>query len=190
MLLTDIRKATYVPRRLSRICWQFERSSERHRRCSSLGRGIFGGPRGNFPACTVVTHTRTRARPFADEVLLQGPHPRFHELSLLVRAIVEPFEAFTLIQTGKIAHFPIVLLGAAYWRPLTDLLQRMVIDGAIGATDPEVLFLTDSVEDATVHLKTNAIDRFALRAPKPSRWLGERPSLEGAVLRLHSSSRA
>ena len=33
----------------------------------------------------------------------------------------ELFEALTLIQTGKIAHFPIVLIGTEYWHPLQDL---------------------------------------------------------------------
>ncbi len=37
----------------------------------------------------------------------------------------EVFEAVTLIQTGKIAHFPIVLMGAEYWKPLIYFLERM-----------------------------------------------------------------
>jgi hypothetical protein len=90
-----------------------------------------------------------------------------------VGTIDEMFEAFTLIQTGKIRQFPMILMGTAYWRPLTDLLQRMIGDGAIAPTDLELLFVTDSVEDAIDHLERNAIDRFALRVPEPSRWLGE-----------------
>jgi len=49
----------------------------------------------------------------------------------------------------------------------------MAIDGAIGPRDLDLLLVTDDVEDAINHLKRNAIDRFALRAPRPSRWLGE-----------------
>ena len=40
-------------------------------------------------------------------------------------------EALTLIQTGKIHQFPVVLMGAAYWKPFTDLLKEMVAHGTI-----------------------------------------------------------
>jgi len=85
----------------------------------------------------------------------------------------ELFEAFTLIQTGKIRRFPMILIGTAYWRPLTDMLDRMALDGAIAPEDLELLFVTDSVEAAIDHLEINAIERFALRARKPFRWLRE-----------------
>ena len=49
----------------------------------------------------------------------------------------------------------------------------MAIDGAIAPSDLDSIFVTDSVEEAIRHLERHAIDRFALRAPKPSRWLGE-----------------
>jgi hypothetical protein len=50
----------------------------------------------------------------------------------------------------------------------------MVGDGAISAADMQLLFATDSVDEAVQHLEWNAINRFALRRPQPSRWLGER----------------
>ncbi|MCH7891871.1 MAG: LOG family protein, partial [Gemmatimonadetes bacterium] len=43
----------------------------------------------------------------------------------------ELFEAVTLIQTKKIAGFPIVLMGKEYWKPLIFFLKRMVEEGAI-----------------------------------------------------------
>ena len=90
-----------------------------------------------------------------------------------VGTIDELFEALTLVQTRKIARFPIVLIGVAYWTPLMDLLRRLVAEGAMERSDLDLLFATDSVEDAMKYLEHAAIDRFALRAPKPSRWLGE-----------------
>ncbi|HEY7056839.1 MAG TPA: TIGR00730 family Rossman fold protein [Vicinamibacterales bacterium] len=110
---------------------------------------------------------------FVRKVLLFKYSFAFIALPGGVGTIDEMFEAFTLIQTGKIRQFPMILMGTAYWRPLTDLLQRMIGDGAIAPTDLELLFVTNSVEDAIDHLERNAIDRFALRVPEPSRWLGE-----------------
>jgi uncharacterized protein (TIGR00730 family) len=110
---------------------------------------------------------------FVRKVLLFKYSYGFIALPGGVGTIDELFEAFTLIQSGKIRQFPMILMGTAYWRPLTDLLQRMAVAGAIGAHDLDLLLVTDDVEDAIEHLERNAIDRFALRVPKPSRWLGE-----------------
>jgi hypothetical protein len=120
---------------------------------------------------------------FVRKVLLFKYSYGFIALPGGVGTIDELFEAFTLIQTGKIRQFPMILIGTAYWRPLIDLLHRMVIDGAMAASDIELLFVTDNVGDAITYLEANAIDRFALRAPKPSQWLGESapsPTTEGA----------
>jgi hypothetical protein len=120
---------------------------------------------------------------FVRKVLLFKYSYGFIALPGGVGTIDELFEAFTLIQTGKVRQFPMILIGTAYWRPLTDLLRRMVVDGAIAPSDIELLFVTDNVDDAIAHLERNAIDRFALRAPKPSRWLGESapsPRIESA----------
>ena len=38
----------------------------------------------------------------------------------------ELFESLTLVQTGKIDHFPVILWGTDYWRPLVDWLQDPV----------------------------------------------------------------
>jgi uncharacterized protein (TIGR00730 family) len=110
---------------------------------------------------------------FVRKVLLFKYSYAFVALPGGVGTIDELFEAFTLIQSGKIKQFPMILMGTAYWRPLTDLLQRMAIDGAIGPRDLDLLLVTDNVDEAIGHLERNAIDRFALRAPRPSRWLGE-----------------
>src|SRR6186713_1026912 len=39
-------------------------------------------------------------------------------------------EALTLIQTGKVANFPVVLIGTKYWEPYLNLLREMVREGA------------------------------------------------------------
>jgi uncharacterized protein (TIGR00730 family) len=111
---------------------------------------------------------------FVRKVLLFKYSYAFVALPGGVGTIDELFEALTLIQTGKIDRFPVVLIGTEYWRPLTELLARLADAGAIAAADLRLLFATDSIDDAIAYLERNAIDRFKLRAPRPSRWFGER----------------
>lgn len=85
-------------------------------------------------------------------------------------------EALTLIQTGKIHQFPVVLMGAAYWQPFTDLVKEMVAVGSVSATDLDLFLLTDSVQEAMSHIDHHAIRRFGLtrrKGPPPRRWLWE-----------------
>ena len=61
----------------------------------------------------------------------------------------ELLESLTLIQTGKLKRFPVVLFGTAYWRGLIDWMQEKTLaDGYIGAGDLDFLQLTDSPEEA------------------------------------------
>ena len=56
----------------------------------------------------------------------------------------ELFESLTLIQTGKVMHFPVVLLGEAYWTPLLEWVRRSALaDGMVSPEDLELLTLTD-----------------------------------------------
>lgn len=75
----------------------------------------------------------------------------------------EIFEVATLIQTGKIKQFPLVLVGQDFWQPLLDLLRvPFVAAGTIDLADFERLFVTDSAEEA-VHAVTDvAISQFGL----------------------------
>jgi uncharacterized protein (TIGR00730 family) len=57
----------------------------------------------------------------------------------------ELFEALTLIQTGKIRNFPIILFDSAYWRGLIAWLRNtMENEGKIAVEDRELLMITDS----------------------------------------------
>ena len=88
----------------------------------------------------------------------------------------ELFEALTLVQTRKIAHFPVILIGRDYWGPLVALLDRMSTEGTIAREDLKLLLVTDDLDQAMRHLEVHAIQYFGLRArrePRPSRWLGE-----------------
>jgi uncharacterized protein (TIGR00730 family) len=88
----------------------------------------------------------------------------------------ELFEALTLIQTGKIVEFPVILMGQAYWLPIMDFLQQMVREGTISASDLNLLLMTDSIEEAAAHVQKYGIEQFGLhkrKVPRQSRFLRE-----------------
>lgn len=88
----------------------------------------------------------------------------------------ELFEALTLIQTGKIKNFPIVILGTDYWLEVLAFLQKMARQGMISPPDLSLIYATDSVDDAIEHLRQKAIEPFGLKrvTRRSLPWLGER----------------
>ncbi len=60
----------------------------------------------------------------------------------------ELFEALTLVQTGKVTRFPVVLVGVAYWQGLIDWIRgSLVVTGRVGADDLDLVTLTDDVDE-------------------------------------------
>jgi uncharacterized protein (TIGR00730 family) len=90
----------------------------------------------------------------------------------------ELFEALTLIQNGKIKDFPIVIMGTDYWRHLIDFIHEMAQRGKISSSDLNLIYATDSVDEAIAHIRAKAIERFGLKRVDHMRrhfpWLGER----------------
>jgi uncharacterized protein (TIGR00730 family) len=61
----------------------------------------------------------------------------------------ELFEALTLIQTGKVMHFPVVLFGRSYWQPVLDWTRGTLLgQGMISPEDLKLLFVTDDPAQA------------------------------------------
>jgi len=89
----------------------------------------------------------------------------------------EVSEAATLVQTRKIAGFPIVLVGVEFWKPLLDFMRgTLVKDGTIDPGDVDEFFVTDSPEEAAAHVRTVGMKRFGLTyGPRIRRrwYLGE-----------------
>ena len=70
----------------------------------------------------------------------------------------ELFEALTLIQTGKVQNFPVVLFGSSYWGGMLDWIRAsMVAEGKVAPRDPDLMFVTDSPEEA-VRVVVDAYD--------------------------------
>ena len=61
----------------------------------------------------------------------------------------ELLEALVLIQTGKVSHFPVVLVGSAHWHDLLDWIgDELLRDGLISPADLELVHLTDDPAEA------------------------------------------
>lgn len=89
----------------------------------------------------------------------------------------ELFEVATLIQTGKIKNFPIVLLGVSYWTPLLCFLRDSLLrNAAIEQKDLDRILLTDSPTEAVAFIQRAAVGELGLRyaaRPKPRKVLWE-----------------
>jgi uncharacterized protein (TIGR00730 family) len=69
----------------------------------------------------------------------------------------ELFEALLLIQTGKIRHFPVVLVGGVFWDGLVDWLRdRLAANALIAPADLELLATTDDPDEVVAIVKRGA----------------------------------
>lgn len=144
---------------------------------------------GRSVACGIELPHEQKLNPFLDRSVIM--HYFFVRKALLVKysyafvvlpggagTLDEFFEALTLIQTGKIRNFPIVILGTDYWRELLQFINKMATAGMIGRQDLDLIYATDSVDEAIMHIKSKAIEPFGLKLVRRIRrtlpWLGER----------------
>ncbi|HEY3434795.1 MAG TPA: TIGR00730 family Rossman fold protein [Solirubrobacterales bacterium] len=65
----------------------------------------------------------------------------------------ELFEALTLIQTDRIQHFPVILVGAEFWAPVLDWIDRSLEDhGLIAPGDKELLVVCEEPMQVCEHV--------------------------------------
>ena len=75
----------------------------------------------------------------------------------------EIFETVTLIQTGKILDFPLILMGSDFWLPLLELVQESFIpERTISQSDLDLLTVTDSVDEAVEKVREAGMRNFGL----------------------------
>ncbi len=73
----------------------------------------------------------------------------------------EIFEAVTMIQTGKITSFPLVLFGTAFWTPMLDwITETLLAEGTIGQADVGLFQLTDDVDEVVRIVKQAEQEKF------------------------------
>jgi len=80
----------------------------------------------------------------------------------------ELFEALTLIQTGKVQHFPVVLFGSDYWDGMLDWIRaELLAAGMIAPDDAELLYVTDDVAEA-VEVVVDCYEQRCADTPAPA----------------------
>ena len=92
-----------------------------------------------------------------------------------VGTLDELFEALTLIQTGIIHDFPIIIFDSQYHKSIIKHLDLMVKEETISPEDLDLIFITDSVEEVVERLRTHALQKFKLEknSSRPKWWFGK-----------------
>lgn len=133
--------------------------------------------------CNIVLPHEQSANPYLDvsltferffvrKVLLLKYSVAFVVMPGGAGTVDELFETITLIQTGKVKNFPILLYGKDYWAPMLEQIERMVAEGTIGRKELEFVFVADSVDEATTLLQDRLVVMWqeAVRRKESPKW--------------------
>ncbi|RKQ36768.1 LOG family protein [Kocuria tytonis] len=78
----------------------------------------------------------------------------------------ELFEALTLVQTGKITRFPVILVGTEYWGPLRDWITgTLVAGGKVAEADLDLLRVVDTAAEVVEILASVHAEDPGMQAP-------------------------
>ena len=82
----------------------------------------------------------------------------------------ELFEALTLIQTGKVVHFPVVLFDSDYWEGLRLWVRgRLLSEGMISEDDVDLLFVSDDPAETVARVVAGYERRLSQPPPTPAK---------------------
>ncbi|GAA3722612.1 hypothetical protein HDA32_000826 [Spinactinospora alkalitolerans] len=71
----------------------------------------------------------------------------------------ELFESITLVQTGKVTRFPVILVGSRFWGGLRDWIrQTLLSEGVISPDDPDLMYLTDDADEVVDIIRKAHVD--------------------------------
>jgi uncharacterized protein (TIGR00730 family) len=88
----------------------------------------------------------------------------------------EMFETLTLVQTGTIHNFPVVLIGKDYYQDLMNYLHFMEAQKTISTEDLKLVKLTDDIDEAMIHISKYITDNYQVKRKMRRRlwWLLEK----------------
>jgi hypothetical protein len=139
-----------------------------------------GGP---SIGCNIILPIEQKANPYLDrfvtfrhffvrKVMLTKYSYAFVAMPGGFGTLDEVFETLTLIQTGIIKQFPVILIGRAYWAPIIEFINTTLIpQQTISPKDLELVHITDDPHEAVGWIVAEAKDKFGLRrGAHLSRW--------------------
>ncbi|MBK8346585.1 MAG: TIGR00730 family Rossman fold protein [Saprospiraceae bacterium] len=85
----------------------------------------------------------------------------------------ELFETLTLIQTGILHNFPVVIVGKTFYKDIMEMVLKMIEEKTISPTDEKLILFTDSTEEAMNHIRSFIHQNYKIKY-KASWILGER----------------
>lgn len=141
---------------------------------------------GRSVACNIELPHEQKENPYLDKFVTL--HYFFVRKVLLVKysyafvilpggfgTMDEFFETLTLVQTRKIDHFPIVVMGSEYYQPLQEYLKFMAAQGTISPEDMDLLLFTDDAGEAVAHIRKFLSENYrVVRRNRPAWWLFEK----------------
>ncbi len=86
----------------------------------------------------------------------------------------EFFETLTLVQTGSITHFPLVIYGKEFHKKLIDMIEAMAQAQTISPEDLELVLLTDDIDEAIEHISKYITTNYSIKHRKKKWWLWEK----------------
>ncbi len=86
----------------------------------------------------------------------------------------ELYETLTLIQTGSITSFPVVLYGKEYFKALMENIHNMSDKGTISENDLDLVLITDDFDEAMAHIHKYITTNYKIVPRKKKWWLFEK----------------
>lgn len=86
----------------------------------------------------------------------------------------EFFETLTLVQTGMITQFPIVLYGKEYYKDLMASIESMISAGTVSPEDLKLVLVTDDIDEAIEHISKYITTNYSIKNRKKKWWLMEK----------------
>lgn len=85
----------------------------------------------------------------------------------------ELFEIVTLVQTGIVSGFPVVIIGTDFYKDIKGLIHKMIEEKTISPKDEELILFTDNIEEAGEYIRKYIKKNYLVKY-KPSWFLGEK----------------